>query len=199
MLCRRSGERSLIWTGMCRRITIGLGCCASARPWNETNLRKTRGFLARPRKRPKQSKPKTGRKTPKRSQTTSTAPSTAGEITTVLVVGLFIPTLSQPSSRQVGTRKRVARKRKGHKETHVMVRNAMKAQLHELLTTMKESRTKKVTFKGKKGSAKRKASDISDTDESDHAMEHTPEPSDDESDTLERVQRFLEEEGEKSS
>ena len=91
-------------------------------------------------------------------------------------------------------------KTKGHKETHAMVRSAMKEQLHELLTTMKDTRSKKVSYKRKRSALKKKASEAtSGSDESDHAMDHTPNPSDDEDDTLERVKRFLEEEEETSS
>ena len=93
------------------------------------------------------------------------------------------------------------KKKNDQKETHAMVREAMKEQLHELLTTMKNARTtKKVTFKRKRGTGKKKAASASsDTDESDHAMDHTPNPSDEEDDTVDRVKRFLEEEAEEDS
>ena len=79
-----------------------------------------------------------------------------------------------------------------------MMRNVMKEQLHELLTTMRDQKPKrKVTFKRKRVMAKKQAAVPSSDSESDHEMEMTPVPSDEE-DTLTSVQRFLAEEGQDS-
>ena len=79
-----------------------------------------------------------------------------------------------------------------------MLRNVMKEQLHELLTTMRDQKPKKkVVFKRKRVMNKKHAALPSSDSESDHEMEATPVPSDQE-DTLKSVQRFLAEEGEDS-
>ena len=84
------------------------------------------------------------------------------------------------------------------KESHAMLRNVMKEQLHELLTTMRDQKPKKkVVFKRKRVMNKKHAADPSSDSESDHEMETTPAPSDEE-DTLKSVQRFLAEEGQDS-
>ena len=76
----------------------------------------------------------------------------------------------------------------------------MKDQLKELLAAMKGSKTKKRAGGGssKKNAKKKKDSfESSDSDNSVHALDNTPDPSDDE-DTASRVQRFICDEAEDS-
>ena len=83
-----------------------------------------------------------------------------------------------------------------NKETHAMLRAAMKDQLHELLTTLQKKGKKQVRFQNsKKVAKKRKVSqESSDSENSVHEMDVTPEPSDDEADKAERIQAFIAEE-----
>ena len=82
------------------------------------------------------------------------------------------------------------------KESHAMMREAMKEQLHELLANLNKKGKKQVRFQsGKKASKKQKTShESSDSDNSVHEMDVTPEPSDDESNKVERIQAFIAEE-----
>ena len=82
-------------------------------------------------------------------------------------------------------------KNKPEKESHAMLKAVMKEQLQELLTTMQSSRKRKVSFKTKKAAQKRKVVVDSDTDNSLHEMEETPELSDDKNSVVARVQAFI--------
>ena len=68
--------------------------------------------------------------------------------------------------------------------------------LHELLTTLQKKGKKQVRFQNsKKVAKKRKVSqESSDSENSVHEMDVTPEPSDDEADKAERIQAFITEE-----
>jgi len=59
-----------------------------------------------------------------------------------------------------------------------MLKAVMKEQLQELLTTMRSSKKRKVSFKTNKAAQKRKVIVDSDTNNSLHEMEETPEPAD---------------------
>ena len=79
------------------------------------------------------------------------------------------------------------------KETHAMIKEAMKDHLHELLTTLQKKGKKQVRFQATKKTAKKRKTtqDSSDSDNSVHEMDVTPEPSDDETDKVERIQAFI--------
>ena len=83
-----------------------------------------------------------------------------------------------------------------NKETHSMLREAMKDQLHELLANLHKKGKKQVRFQATKKAAKKRkvAHESSDSDNSVHEMDVTPEPSDDEADKVERIQAFIAEE-----
>ena len=83
-----------------------------------------------------------------------------------------------------------------NQESHAMIKAAMKEQLHEMLAMMKQSRGKKNVAKqtAKSSKAKKRKEEDSDSDNSLHELDNTPEPSDDEGSKAAMIQRFIEDE-----
>ena len=103
----------------------------------------------------------------------------------------------KPDKFKNGSKKAKKNGNETNQENHAMLKEAMKEQLHEMLTMMKQSRNKKNVFKTttKRGKGKKRKQEDSDSDNSVHAMDNTPEPSDSEElSKAAMVQRFIEDE-----